>query len=657
MRRAICKCDSLTRAGNRGTWRFSYIPATALPKGTLLKFDPQISGKRSDWEIPETTAIVKGVFKKKSNVIWAEYQKGTSEEPIFMSAERLDEKRGTKGFSISYEFTLPDQIEEGEIITICMGTPLKTAEEIETHGNAVQTTVNRKRLFKLFIDPKGKGSYGEAELFQMKVLGNQLKNIRTIAPSLVKKGKRCDLMIRFEDRYGNPTGLAAPGTQVQFTHEKMRQNLNWQLSVPEAGYTTIPNLPFNELGTFQIQLVNHATKETFLSDPLWCHDEADHSIFWGIMHGESRNYDSSENLESCIRRFRDHHAMHFYGISPFDDVGDMPLDHWKKMNETLEAYDDSQGFATFSGSQWNSTETSEGIRHFIYSKLGKPIIRSKEGKNQSLQKIYKSLPSKELMAVPVMTMWKDSLCDFSQFNEEYEPVVEIYNCWGSSECTEAEGNPRPIKIEGKKEATAREGAIRGALNRGCRFGFIAGGLDDRGIYEKLSEDGFKLYSSGLTAVVAAEHSRERIFEALRKRKCYATTGVKMIISFRISGAEMGDAIDTQTKPGLAVIRFMTAHIAGTSKLETVEIIRNGQVLKTYYPDSFKFDLQEFDRDFIETIMLHSEIKGAGDTEKSPFIYYYLRVIQSDGQIGWSSPIWVDHNLSATEPSKKTPKKK
>jgi hypothetical protein len=28
-------------------------------------------------------------------------------------------------------------------------------------------------------------------------------------------------------------------------------------------------------------------------------------------------------------------------------------------------------------------------------------------------------------------------------------------------------------------------------------------------------------------------------------------------------------------------------------------------------------------------------------KKPPFVYYYLRVIQEDGHMAWSSPIWVD----------------
>ncbi|MFI5334016.1 MAG: hypothetical protein ACHQT8_02475, partial [Chlamydiales bacterium] len=41
----------------------------------------------------------------------------------------------------------------------------------------------------------------------------------------------------------------------------------------------------------------------------------------------------------------------------------------------------------------------------------------------------------------------------------------------------------------------------------------------------------------------------------------------------------------------------------------------------------------------------------------PFVYYYLRVIQADSHMAWSSPIWIDYpDVGAMTLSKKKPKK-
>jgi len=43
-------------------------------------------------------------------------------------------------------------------------------------------------------------------------------------------------------------------------------------------------------------------------------------------------------------------------------------------------------------------------------------------------------------------------------------------------------------------------------------------------------------------------------------------------------------------------------------------------------------------------------------EESPFAYYYLRVLQKDGHMAWSSPIWVDMEDAPPAPAKKSKKK-
>ena len=45
-----------------------------------------------------------------------------------------------------------------------------------------------------------------------------------------------------------------------------------------------------------------------------------------------------------------------------------------------------------------------------------------------------------------------------------------------------------------------EGSVVEALTRNCRFGFVAGGLDDRGIYSGCFDSDQVQYSPGLTGL-------------------------------------------------------------------------------------------------------------------------------------------------------------
>jgi hypothetical protein len=247
-------------------------------------------------------------------------------------------------------------------------------------------------------------------------------------------------------------------------------------------------------------------------------------------------------------------------------------------------------------------------------------------------------------------MGKPAPYDFKDYQPDFERVVEIYNAWGSSECTEKEGNLRPIQCNGKK-AEVSDGSIQAALLQNCRFGFVAGGYDDRGFYEEFQETDQMQYTPGLTGIVSKDHSRSALWDALYNRSCYATTGARMIIGMNIAGKTMGGELTSISKPGLEFNRHVTGYVIGTKPIQKVEILRNAQVIHTYTPDDYKFDFAYDDMEKLSNIVIESK------DERPPFIFYYLRVIQEDGHVAWGSPIWVDFEKGPLPPPPKKTKKK
>ena len=106
--------------------------------------------------------------------------------------------------------------------------------------------------------------------------------IRIITPSFVTKNKRFDVVVRFEDEFGNLTNETAENTLIELTYEYLRENLNWKLFIPETGFIALPNLYFNEAGVYTIQLKNLSTGEVFRSAPIKCFAEAHDYLFWGL---------------------------------------------------------------------------------------------------------------------------------------------------------------------------------------------------------------------------------------------------------------------------------------------------------------------------------------------------------------------------------------
>jgi len=450
------------------------------------------------------------------------------------------------------------------------------------------------------------------------------------------RNKRFDVIVRFEDQYGNLTCEAPGDTLIELSHEHLRENLNWKLFVPETGFISLPNLYFNEAGMYTIKLKNLKTKEIFCSPPIRCFTENEMHLYWGTLHGESDRVDSTENIESCLRHMRDDKSLNFFSSSSFESAEETSNDTWRVICQNLTDFDEPDRFTTFMGFQWQGSPQEEGLRQFIFSKEQKQILRAKDIKYNSLKKIYKQFMPKEMIAIPCFTMSRETTYNFDDFNPEFERVVEIYNAWGSSECTKKNGNTLPITTEGKKGTSeAQEGAIQKALNRNCRFGFVAGGLDDRGVYSALYEGDQVQYTPGLTAIIAKEHSRNGMFEALYNRSCYATTGERMIMALFLAGSGMGAEISTAQKHGLLFNRHLHGFAAGTKQLKSVELIRNGVVIKTYHPEGYALDFNFDDLVAIESIAIDAKDK------KPPFVYYYLRATQIDGHMAWSSPIWVD----------------
>lgn len=628
MRRSICQTEPhIANAGQQGTWKFIYTTSTSLPKGTKILFDTMSQGRPFEWELPKTDS------KSPKNLIWMK----AGDKVIKAKAITLK-----NSLTQAYEFELSVDIKVGEKFIIFMGSPDEKSEE---KGNKAQTTTQRKRQFQIYIDTKGKGEYKEVETFQMDIKGNVLQNIRIIAPSIVGRNKRFDVIVRFEDEFGNLTGRAPADTLIELSYEHLRENLNWKLFVPETGFITLPSLYFNEPGVYRIQLKNTATGDLFFSSPIQCFADSDLNLFWGLFHGESERWDAVSQIESCLRFFRDEKALQFYGVSPFESEEKIDSDQWKKLaNQLAESHEDDR-FCTFLGFQYVGEPKQEGVRQFIFSKDNKPLLKKKDAKSNSLKKIYKSIPAKEFISIPTMTLAKQSAYNFEDFDPEHEPVVEIYNAWGSSECLSKEGNLFPL--EGKKLTEIKEGSVINALLKGCRFGFVAGGYDDRGIYESLYDSDQAQYSAGLTAIYSKEQNRNALMDALRNRRCYGTTGAKMIIGFEIAGNPMGSALSTKNKPGLSFNRHITGKIIGTAPIEEIQLIRNGKIIESFQPNKDEFDLQFDDNEALSKIILSSKT--------NPFVFYYLRILQKDGHAGWSSPIWIDQEEGA--PVKKEKKKK
>ena len=196
--------------------------------------------------------------------------------------------------------------------------------------------------------------------------------------------------------------------------------------------------------------------------------------------------------------------------------------------------------------------------------------------------------------------------------------MEIYSCWGQSE------NPSMDRWD--KGMTPGAGAWE-ALRRGYRLGMIASSDNHVGMPGRSYQHDRQVHTpfpGGLAAVWAPELTREALFDALKSRRCYGTTGARIILDFTLNDQPMGSILEVE---GGEVSREVYAYVRGTDAINRVEVVQNGKVVETGTP-------HHRDRQDVYSL------KWRDTTALEANAYYYIRVIQTDGEMAWSSPIWI-----------------
>jgi hypothetical protein len=181
------------------------------------------------------------------------------------------------------------------------------------------------------------------------------------------------------------------------------------------------------------------------------------------------------------------------------------------------------------------------------------------------------------------------------------------------------------------------GGVQAALGRGYHLGFIACshtniGCPGRSFAELYDWLPFK---GGLTAVCAKELTREAIFDALKARCCYATTGARIILKVTVNGQPMGSVVEVpKEKAGEA--RNLHISAIGTDVITKIEVVCNNDDAFVFEPMRDHADYTYDDDLPFAEVLAESKERGLDLKE----IFYYVRVTQRDGEIAWSSPIWV-----------------
>ena len=253
-----------------------------------------------------------------------------------------------------------------------------------------------------------------------------------------------------------------------------------------------------------------------------------------------------------------------------------------------------------------------GHRNVIFAERGTrplPIPDAERRGEERAEKLYAYLHENDGISMPHSSGTAQGT-DWFNNDPEVEPLMEIYQGYRAS--YEYMGAPlaaAPEKLREQRSGFNPIGYWWDALRKGYKIDVQA------------SSDHWSTHLS-YAMIVSEEFTRESMFAAIKARHVYAATD-NIVLDFQAVDVDgnryiMGDIISSDKAPKLMI------QAIGTDRIKQFIIVKNQQILYISHPNSEDYKLEFTDKDF-----------------ESGSNYYYVRVVQNDGQLAWSSPIWVE----------------
>jgi hypothetical protein len=448
--------------------------------------------------------------------------------------------------------------------------------------------------------------------------------VRVIVPSCAKPGEPFRVQIVSYDRFWNRSSstfrygiLRVQGGEV------LEEGIGFT-----GSYTTQAVL--SEPGVYRLRY------QDLVSNPIRITANPQ-GPYWGDLHAHDKFHNCGAG-EAPFAYGREVSCLDFVGVAP--DFRGLGPEVWAEHVRRTDAANEPGRFTTI-------LSYEAGFRqghHNVYLRHGEgQIFDVTDETLRTLECLLPTLDPEEAIVVPhhLGIHWCSQARYFPE-RDPWIPLLEIYSQHGLSEAFWPEHAlsyefNRTRGLE-EKHATSLDKSVyaRDAWAQGRRYGVIASSDDHMGQPGKPIK--------GLAAVLSPSNTREEIWQALKGRRTYGTTGERILLDFRINGHEMGQEVFVAGDEPLTV----EVEVHGTDEIGFVEVAR------------LRFDQGTWESAFVTRTMVRDLFaeQGAADpldfeaSFQEPFVsdaVYYLRVGQKKQLdnfpvFAWSSPIWVTKGL-------------
>jgi hypothetical protein len=341
-----------------------------------------------------------------------------------------------------------------------------------------------------------------------------------------------------------------------------------------------------------------------------------YAIFRGDLHRHTEmSWDGAGDgtLLDAYRYARDAASLDFLGVTDHEDQVQKPYVWW-----LTQKYSDLFQLGTFVAfySYERSVEFPNGHRNVFFTRRGQPVLPVLDPENRGWEgagALFAYLRRHDGTSIP-HTSATGAGTDWRDADPAVEHLVEIYQ--GMRDTAEYPGAPSPKTLQptatlAQDDAPYRRfGTVWSALARGAKLGFIA------------SSDHLSTHIS-YACLLAETLTLDGLLEAIRARRAYAATD-NIVLDVRCAGSDgehlMGEEFASATPVRLGV------KVRGTADVKQVDVVKDGRIVYTAAPKV---------RD-VELTFTDAEVTAQQS-------WYYVRVMQVDGEMAWGSPVWVTYN--------------
>jgi hypothetical protein len=438
-------------------------------------------------------------------------------------------KRNIRPWSRSlYVGVIRDFLAPGDTITIRFGD-----RRFGSPGIRLQTYCETAFEFRVFADPIATYDYvALPQSPQIKIVPGP--GVRTLAvlPTLVRAGEPFRLAVAAQDKWGNASDRE--DRLLRLASEAPILNLPPAVRLERGSFASIiEGLSMAAPGEATISVLDSAGGSICRSNPVRVVPAETRLLhFWGDTHGQSNETLGTNSAREYFEFGRDRAFLDVMGHQGNDFQ--ITTAFWHHLNGLCREFEQPGRFVAIPGYEWSANTAVGGDRNVHYRHEGETIHRSSHAQLDDVSDeaadahtataLFQALKDKDCV---VMAHVGGRYADLNYAHHAMETAVEVHSAWGTFEWL-----------------------LHDAFEHGFRVGIVANSDGHKGrpgaCYPGASFFGS---SGGLTCFLAERLERAAIFEAMRRRRHFATTGNRAFLSVSIETAADAEVFERDPAAG------------------------------------------------------------------------------------------------------------